>query len=374
MKKVVIYSIPFGFGPTSKAITIANRLKSFHEVFLLSFGHTIQLLKNSINDVPIFDCKTREVDKWKNLNFYDCDIFICIMDLQVLNNFKIIYPKIKNIFIDSLSWWREFAQINDSENIDYYIAQYFPGVPKLTNTLDNSRFYVVSPIMEPFNDVSERFDQLPKILVHYGGISSPIIDSLDYLPFLIKTTEMLIQALTKLGKCNLVFTGNLNAMEILRSYFRNNENTSFSCLPHHEFQKRMSESDYFITTPGIEATYESFSLKKPAIFLPPLNSTQLGQFIRFLESSLPVLIDKASLCTLHDIARVKVPYQTQTLELCNFANKLAGRDDFKDTFEVIMNNLNESSFARKELINKQIKFVPNDLPDGLSLIETLIAL
>ncbi len=131
-RRILIYSIPFGFGPTGKSIVLANNLSKTHDVQILTFSHSLHLLKKSTYGMNIFDCHSRDIEQWNPSLFEGIDTFISIMDLQVIRSVKTKYRHIKTIFIDSLLSWR----INESltnfyegiEFIDFYIAQYFPGI------------------------------------------------------------------------------------------------------------------------------------------------------------------------------------------------------------------------------------------------------
>jgi len=374
MAKVFIYSIPFGFGPTGKAITIAKRLKATHSVTIASFGHAINLLNKSLEGVQILDCHSREVHLWPQEILNEANIFISIMDLRVVKQFASLYPQRKIIFVDSLLWWRTLHP-NSIEHIDFYVTQYFPGVNEVIAKLPEPKlFHIVSPIIGTDFLDAPKLKRQPMILVHYGGLSSPVIKFIHYEPYITKLTDTFIEYSTKFDGLDIVVSGNQEAMDLLKIRFRNIQNAHFECLPYDSFQKCLALADCFITTPGLEAAYESFFLNTPVIFLPPTNSTQLSQVLQFSKFGLAVALGSEEICFLNDLFTLRLPYQQQTKEICKFANELVveKREELNHRLIKLISTLLTSTGERQRLTRKQSDFIPKDLPDGLSKIEFLV--
>ncbi len=246
-RKVLIYSIPFGFGPTGKAIVLANHLNKVHDVQIATFANSLHLLKKSTFGMDVFDCHSRDINEWKVCLFEEIDTFISIMDLKVIRSVKTKYPHIKTIFIDSLLSWRIDESLSnfleDIKFIDFYIAQYFPGTEILQEKYQN--IHIVSPLLNKdftFGDRSKVDGN--HLLIHYGGLSSPSVNFQQYLPFLEKTTEIIIKEFYK--KIRLIFAGNIELMKYFQIVFKDFSDVVFDCFSHSSFQEVLSQSKAYI--------------------------------------------------------------------------------------------------------------------------------
>lgn len=372
-RKILLYSIPFGFGPTGKAIVIASHLSKTHNVQIATFANSLHLFKKSISGMNIFDCHSRNTDDWKACLFQEIDTLISIMDLQVIRSVKSKYPHIKTVFIDSLlSWridesWSNFLE--DIKFIDFYIAQYFPGTETLQEKYPN--IHIVSPILSKeviFKNKSKLNSD--HLLIHYGGLSSPSVTFQQCLPFLERTTEIIINEFY--AKTRLVFAGNIELMEYLRTFFKDFSNVIFDCFSHTSFQEFLSQSMAYITTPGIESSYESFFLGKPTLFLPPTNSTQLHQIKKFLDMGCLSTITTLNMDILEDIDSREIEYSQKTLELCNFCNKVSTNRNYQNLINSDIYALTESEKTIRQILDSQEKIVPSNLEDGLCLLDKIL--
>lgn len=384
-RKILIYSIPFGFGPTGKAIILANYLRKIHDVKISTFSHSLHLLKKSTYGVDVFDCHSRNVEEWDNSLFENVDTFISVMDLQAIRLVKTKYPHIKTIFIDSLLSWRLDESLNqlleDTKFVDCYIAQYFPGIEdQILQTKYHENIHVVAPLLDknftleykvrnnnsncPTEQVSD------SLLIHYGGLSSPVIDFDRCLPFLEKTTEIIIKEFHK--SMRLIFAGNIKLMKYLRVVFNQFPDVEFDCFSHSDFQEVLSQAKAYITTPGVESSYESFFWKKPTVFLPPTNSTQLHQINKFLEVGCLSTAALFSMEALQEINEKDVEYRQKTLELCDFCNKISAGNTYQEMIISDIYALTSSERVICKTLYSQESFVPSNLENGLCLLEKIL--
>jgi hypothetical protein len=374
-KNVLIYSIPFGFGPAGKAIILANHLKKNYNVRIATFSHSLHLLKKSTNGISIFDCYSRNINEWDIALFDGVDTFISIMDLQVIRSVKIKYPHIKTIFVDSLFSWRMNESlgslIEDIRFVDFYIAQYFPRIKNQFSTEKTFKnIYIVSPLIDRYCNFVNENKTNNNLLIHYGGVSSPIINFRQLLPFLEKTTETIIREFHK--KIPLFFAGNIELMKHLKIVFSEFSDVVFDCFEHNKFQKILSQSQVFITTPGVESAYESFFWEKPILFLPPINSTQLHQVGEFLDLGCLSTLTNLDIEELQNIDKKSIDYIQKTLDLCEFCNRISARQKYADIIVSNIYALTSSQEAIQRALDIQEVIVPIDLEDGLCLVEKII--
>ncbi len=374
-RKILIYSIPFGFGPTGKAIIIANHLTNLHSVQIATFAHSLHLLKKSTYGMNIFDCHSRNIEEWDVSMFESIDTFISVMDLQVIRSVKTKYPHIKTIFIDSLLSWRiEESLTNfleDIKFIDFYIAQYFPGIENHISQKKYQNIHIVAPLLEK-DLILESKNNIysDHLLIHYGGVSSPVAHFEKCLSFLEKTTEIIIKEFH--SKMRLFFAGNIELMKHLQIIFNDFPDTVFDCFSHSDFQEILSQSVAYITTPGVESSYESFFHKKPTLFLPPTNSTQLHQIKKFLDMGCLSTVTSSSMNSIQNINAKDTEYRQKTEELCNFCNRLSLEPSYKEMIISDIYALTRSENLIEKTLDKQDKIVPNNLDNGLYILENIL--
>ncbi|MEZ4667560.1 MAG: hypothetical protein R3E39_06540 [Anaerolineae bacterium] len=370
MCNVLIYAVPFGFGPTGKAITIATELHGDHNVKVTTYGIPFALLDKSLSSVVVVDCLARDVHLWPTNLLDGIDVFFSLMDLKVAEMVKALKPEVKIVFIDSLLWWISH-QITIPPYIDCYIAQYFPGIEQTIAARLPNPIHVVSPITKLAPHKSNNVQN--SVVVHLGGISSPVLPVDSYLDFLSGLAEVLLQ-LAQQSSFQWIVTGNPNAMAIMQHQLDATAIIRFECLAHDEFVQLISESICFVTTPGIEATFDSFSMGIPTVFLPPMNSTQLGQILVFRENGFPIALSTAHITELHEMASLGITYQEETLQLSSFVNNLAikSKKEFSHLLSRLLSRLFSSQAERERLIATQFKFLPTHLPNGMEFIQSYL--
>jgi len=233
---------------------------------------------------------------------------------------------------------------------------------------------IVSPIVVSNSIETISPQQTELVLIHYGGLSSPIINFSQYEPFLVKFSETIIRISQNLKNIELIFTGNSRAMALLQNKFGRYENVSFQCLPFDMFQYYIMKAQCIITTPGIEAVYECFSIDKPVIFLPPTNSTQLGQVLIFAEHGMPLAFEENELKAFTKLYRNGQRYQEQTNELCKIVNTLAvvKIEIFEQRLLSFLSKIRLKGKYVNNILALQRNFIPVDLPNGLVAIENAL--
>jgi hypothetical protein len=371
VKNIGIYSIPFGYGPTGKALTIASFLDNAIKVNLFTYGAALSLAQNSNYNVE--NCLSRNVCDWDTDALLQNAIFIVIMDFTVAKQLISKYPNLRVIFFDSLLWWRKSI-----ENIPVcsctYIAQDFPGTQEAANRMfsKNWKPYITGPIVKAYNKSIKSQQRI--MLINYGGIESPHIKLGCNTNFHILMTKCLIETL-KYFSFNIVFAGNASAIYNLKSIFRNHlHNIRFLALSHENFVYHLSLTKLLITTPGIETTYESFSMDVPTIFLPPLNSTQNQQLNEFAKSGF--WDPRASLGYERSMVEKDfVDYRLETVNLLNIfeslINNLSKRKQFQSGLHDQIHKL-ENKDCRETQILLQKNFLARLQKTDVDLFRNIV--
>lgn len=335
-KNVLVYSIPFGFGPTGKAIVIAKELAKAYSVTLITYQHSLQITEQ-IEDVEIVDCGTRDFSCWDKGIFEKVDILISIMDLKLLDFVSKNFPDIKTVFVDSLFWWRKSLSDLPFDSCSLFILQSYPGVAeKLKEVPDELRckFYEVGPILSVDEFDSDKNGHL---LLHFGGVSSLIAKWEWYLLYFEVITSVVIDYAVRYG-LELEIAGNSDLMTHLKNRFGAKWGISFSCLNHHDFIKRLVNAGLFITTCGIEATYEAFEHHIPTIFLPPINSTQLYQLASLTNLRFPAITTTGLSDAFNNVIDAGLEYHLETLEIAKALEKVMQQDSERNEIAMRLEN------------------------------------
>lgn len=237
--KIVIYSIPFGFGPTGKAITISEHLKGTHKIKLATFGHSLQLAEK-LSDIDIIDVKSRCFSEWDKQIFEEADLIISIMDLRFVKFVSENYPNLIIVFFDSLFWWRKNFHEFPLESNAYYILQIFPGVLKKVELIPfkyRNKFEISTPLIFQYN-IAPKINENSKVVIHLGGVSSLIVDWNRYEAYFITIINCIVNSIQKK---EIKVVGNSQLMEALKNYVFDKK-IEFLCLPHSEFQILINDS------------------------------------------------------------------------------------------------------------------------------------
>ena len=261
-KTIVIFSNPFGYGPTGKAVAIAEAfLKHGHDQILIagsSFVKEIIPKKFAFEEVDERN-KDEVIKLLRNISEP--------LVISSQNRFAIHAAKellIPCAFLDGLSWfWGHIPE-------DHLIADeiFWMNFPEISEKLPDcfANIHIVEGIIHT-PDTRVKKDQT---LVHIGGLKNPLNDIFPeaYLDILAQSLK-LITSFEKVIVC-----GGEDATKYLSSKVK--DNISCVSLEHDVFVNELLRSKHFVTTAGQTATLEAFALGIPTSFLPPTNLSQKG--------------------------------------------------------------------------------------------------
>lgn len=362
MKKILIYSIPYGYGPTGKAIAIANELSPMHMVTLTSFHHSLQIMEGC-NNVKIIDCKSRNFSEWDRAIFTDIDILISVMDLRLIKFVAVHFPHIRTVFVDSLFWWRKTFDEIPFDTCDLFLIQTFPGVAERIEQIPlayRDKFYEVSPITTMYN--TPAITHAPNhIVLHFGGVNSLIAHWTMYTEYFEYITETVFQRIRD-SDITLTVAGNQDLMNYLTAKYSDLPASTFQCLSNRSFHETLNTASLLITTCGIEATHEAFQYEVPTIFLPPVNGTQLYQSKVLIQQKLPVIHLSTLAYHFDTVIQGNLDYKRETAEISRIINTVfTGSEKIElegQLARYICNILHDSQY-RNDLIKKQNEFSNN---------------
>jgi SAM-dependent methyltransferase len=278
MAVVVVCSKNFAFGPTGKLLTIVRPLvDQGHEVIFLGSGAAYQLAsKERFHQILDVDPKDPYFEYFTHMLVRRADLVVSDQERRIIELAQRF--GIKNIYIDSMFWYRETVT-DEVLNTDVYLIQksfdHGKNFRKYAGELKNAR------VVEPIIDLSELkskhlMHRKKQVLVALGGLGGGELFSVgtdSHYPHVV--LELLAREGNFDGFDTVLVTGNVATLGDLAPRLRClNPKFRLELLAHRDFLKAIAESAVIMLAPGLETTLEAFAYAVPAIFLPPSNDTQ----------------------------------------------------------------------------------------------------
>lgn len=266
-KNIIVFSNPFGYGPTGVAISVLNILLSkikHAEIIFAGSDLCMEIIPDfNVKKVHLNERNEEEIEKYlktvENPYVIGSQNRFCIKVAKRLN--------IPCAFIDILAWfWKEIP--NDHLLADEIFWIKFPFVEsKIHAGMRN--IHIVQSIISTLSKVHTKLNNL---LIHLGGAKYPYDNSIPY-----SYLNLLSKGLNALGghfdNVTLV-TGN-EASNYLKNIVTN-EDINFPSLRHDEYMSLLRQSNHLLTVAGVSSTLESFSIGVPVSFLLPLNQSHMA--------------------------------------------------------------------------------------------------
>lgn len=320
-KDLFVFSNPFGFGPTAKALAVIHEgLKIWNVNIHYVTNDSCKEIVN-IPNIDIINCDIRNEDAIFNIlkNFDNAFVISSINRFAVRCCVKLNIPC---AFIDSLTWmWKKIP--DDYLLADYYFALNFHG-------LDEKLKEYPSLIKTPYiidSCFGEKFYN-SDILVNLGGGMNPFIKGLpkSYL-------KLISSYLNKIDNKKIIVCG---GSEVVNYISKANKNPNVICLTIDKmtYMSTLKHTKHLVTVSGLNSSFEAFYYKIPISFLPPTNLSQLKNLNTFINKVKSVsyvniknIINETPLNNVDD-------EKEAILELNSIYDKIFNNTKFKKAFEI----------------------------------------
>lgn len=271
-KNIIIGTNNFGLGPVGKVSSIVTGLSDEYNFF--ACGNEFDL--NIFND-GIFKDTLFSKDKEKISNFvekYNIDYAIVVLDVELTT--ILMDLNVEVIFVDSLPFMWTQADIDEGLlplDATVYCAQ------KCCNLTDASKKVLsqvknlkwINPIQSKLEKKYRPYEE-DYIHINVGGLHSPIGNGESY----IKTVIIPLLKIFKSEK--IIITCGTNAKKSILNELKyeniGSRNIKVETLQQKDFISSINNAKLFLTSPGLTTIYETESLHKPTIILPPQNLSQ----------------------------------------------------------------------------------------------------
>lgn len=274
----------FGLGPVGKLSSIVTATKDLYNWYACGNEFDLEIFEEAIFVDKLF---SKEKDKIKKF-VADNNIVYAIIVLDVELASILLEIGVKVIFIDSLPFMWTQADIDEGLlplNSTVYCAQKCVELTEnsknVLNQIDNLRW--IDPIIQKNINSYTLFNKEPYVLINLGGLHSPIGNGESYINTVLLP---LLEVLKKQNYGNILITCGSNARvklcEVLEKEKFEKLKIVVETLKQSDFIGAVGNSSLFFTSPGLTTIYETASLKKDSIYLPPQNLSQFYN-IKFAE-------------------------------------------------------------------------------------------
>ncbi|MDA1076765.1 MAG: hypothetical protein O3A63_18735 [Proteobacteria bacterium] len=274
MKNVLVIIAPFGFGPASKGLYIAEQLSGLARLTLTSSGDAYDFI---IRHAPIGTvCRSGRVNQlFTATEVSTFDLIISVNNGPSITSLTRIGLGPKVVFVDSLMHWRAGQdEIVAHQSILAYLVQDFPGAAKHPRTCQSEIFELVAPMVWRNPDHRVAGDRHGALLC-LGGVTSALVRWQDINEVIEGLVEGVLVTCRGLNlPLTVIGNDSLKELKVAQA-----EGISIrGAVDPHTSSDLIAGSLLLLTTPGIGTVYEGFIAATPVMLMPHNNSTQLHQY------------------------------------------------------------------------------------------------
>ena len=271
-KNIIIGTNNFGLGPVGKVSSIVTTLSDEYNFFACGNEFDLNIFNNGTFKDTLFS-----KDKEKISNFvekYNIDYAIVVLDVELAT--ILMDLNVKVIFVDSLPFMWTQADIDEGLlplDATVYCAQ------KCCNLTDASKNVLaqvknlkwINPIQSKFEKKYRPFEE-DYIHINVGGLHSPIGNGESYIKTVIIPLLKIFKSEKIIITCGT--SAKISILNELKNEDIDSRNIKVETLQQKDFIASINNAKLFLTSPGLTTIYETESLHKPTIILPPQNLSQ----------------------------------------------------------------------------------------------------
>ena len=271
-RNIIIGTNNFGLGPVGKVSSIVTGLSDEYNFF--ACGNEFDL--NIFND-GIFKDTLFSKDKDKISNFVEKNKIkyaIVVLDVELAT--ILMDLNVKVIFVDSLPFMWTQADIDEGLlplDATVYCAQKCCNLTeaskKVLAQVKNLKWInpIQSKIKKKYRPYKEEY-----IHINVGGLHSPIGNGESYIKTVIIPLLKIFKSEKIIITCGT--TAKISILNELKNEGIDSRNIKVETLQQKDFISSINNAKLFLTSPGLTTIYETESLHKPTIILPPQNLSQ----------------------------------------------------------------------------------------------------
>jgi hypothetical protein len=277
----------FGFGPVSKAVSIAQELKAQApslQAHYFGAGIDYDFARKS----AVFDrlCKV-DADRRETLiellpQLTSYRAVFSILNLDLVRLWKKTSTPL--YFVDSLAWMWQSLPEGIENSAAYFVQDYLIPAERISEWSAKSKLVLVAPI----ETASDAADGTPsskenQLLINFSGCANPFAPPELYEQYaLVLATAILSAAGDDYER--IIFCCNQQLASYLQNRLPASSAVTVGHFAHEEFLSLLRSSLLVLSAPGITTTLEAIATRAIVRFLLPQNDSQalLGEQYRSL--------------------------------------------------------------------------------------------
>lgn len=271
-RNIIIGTNNFGLGPVGKVSSIVTGLSDEYSFFACGNEFDLNIFKDGTFKDTLFS-----KDKEKIANFikkHKINYAIVVLDVELAT--ILMNLNVKVIFVDSLPFMWTQADIDEGLlplDATVYCAQKCCNLTeaskKILAQVKNLKW--INPIQSKFEKKYRPYKE-EYIHINVGGLHSPIGNGESYIKTVIIPLLKIFKSEKIIITCGT--TAKISILNELKNEGIDSRNIKVETLQQKDFISSINNAKLFLTSPGLTTIYETESLHKPTIILPPQNLSQ----------------------------------------------------------------------------------------------------
>ena len=271
-RNIIIGTNNFGLGPVGKVSSIVTGLSDEYNFFACGNEFDLNIFKDGTFKDTLFS-----KDKEKIANFikkHKINYAIVVLDVELAT--ILMDLNVKVIFVDSLPFMWTQADIDEGLlplDASVYCAQKCCNLTeaskKVLAQVKNLKW--INPIQSKFEKKYRPYKE-EYIHINVGGLHSPIGNGESYIKTVIIPLLKIFKSEKIIITCGT--TAKISILNELKNEGIDSRNIKVETLQQKDFISSINNAKLFLTSPGLTTIYETESLHKPTIILPPQNLSQ----------------------------------------------------------------------------------------------------
>ena len=369
-KNIIIGTNNFGLGPVGKVSSIVTGLSDEYNFFACGNEFDVNIFKDGM-----FKDKLFSKDKEKIAEFikkHTINYAIVVLDVELAT--ILMNLNVKVIFVDSLPFM--WTQVDIDEGLlpldaTVYCAQKCCNLTEASKKVlaQVKKLKWINPIQSKLEKKYRPYKE-DYIHINVGGLHSPIGNGESY----IKTVIIPLLKIFKSEK--IIITCGTNAKISILNELKNknvdSRNIKVETLRQRDFISSINNAKLFLTSPGLTTIYETESLHKPTIILPPQNLSQFYniEYAKKILDKYKVINWSTQKLNLDYLQSILPKGETYVVDkIYEFITELVD-SNFENKFINRFNLLLKQKYNKKE--NSNFKIEGNGVEDIRKILANLI--
>lgn len=277
MKNLLFFSNPFGYGPSGKALSVAEYIHGHTEktkIILCGSQYFSQIAGKQFSFLNIDDRNEESILQTVKTIPGEKYIFSSQNRFAIKVATRIDVP---SAFLDGLAWfWDKIP--GDHFLADIILWLNYPYIEEKIPQKFKNKIHIIHGVTEPTTLIEDK--NRYGIVMYIGGCKNPLTPlPYSYLDLISKLFEFIDPRLSL----------ELSTDEESQAYLSKNRKVSerIKRYDHNEFVEKLSKAKRFVSNGGQTATLEASTVRTPISFFLPINLSQLA-LIRKLNSTTDV--------------------------------------------------------------------------------------